>query len=800
MLDFATRRFTRLGRGNKSGLVSGESANKRASVVGRKTSARRVSVRNSSALRRAPSGAGGLHRGTSVRSSQSAVRRGTSVRRAPSAARRNSKRMSAYVDGIPPASSFQPPSTEPATLKPPVSPDTPVQPPPTSKSFFSKLTSRFRGRSKPPKLHIPSSPQLAPESSAIAATFSATNLSPAGFAPPRSPSLRSPSPGSRVTFVDTPFEPAKVPECQTDNSPVPRVDTPPAVEAVKKLPEEADPTPLVEEIVDEGNGSDDEWVDADDDGLDPEPRIPTASNDDSAHAGSTEPAVPEPASEIETSEKIPPPAKSGETARDQPEVVHLQADVLTDLAQGSIGVDVRVSQWLADTPVVVVDGESKSEGDGRVKSLEGIVDGGEAQVEAAALSKVEVRKRPPRIIVPDSLSSNNPFRVSLPPSPSPSSTLPETNPFRSLITAESSLAVEASSPESLIPPPSPSIFLTPAGQHDEFDLDLLRECEELLAVDSTQVPLPPSPSPSHASLASPVDDPPVSPSSPNVATVTRNGSVSTSGGRSLSTTPSTRGPATPTSIRIPGHPAFAHFSFGGPHSPSLKVEDWEEGEEDRGRSLEVGSGKRRMRSTSPGLDAVLEGDESRRSRASIEELERKGSPEPKQPLSPLPIVEHATTFGQKRGDDTESEHEDEDGFFAFAEHRLVEEERKAAETRQLEVPKRSKTMSFLGVGFGKRKSTVGDPRPMSPAMTRSATSGGLLSLPTPAPKRSSTLEVSPNRLSRLMPGQRSSTMMPLAEPRVALSPTMYSIGDIHTETGKIEDDESRRLSEAVFMF
>jgi hypothetical protein len=52
-----------------------------------------------------------------------------------------------------------------------------------------------------------------------------------------------------------------------------------------------------------------------------------------------------------------------------------------------------------------------------------------------------------------------------------------------------------------------------------------------------------------------------------------------------------------------------------------------------------------------------------------------------------------------------------------------------------------------------------------------------------------------------MPGQRASTL--LAEPvsqREALSPTMYTAGDIQLATGEIEDDESRRLSEAVFMF
>ena len=42
-------------------------------------------------------------------------------------------------------------------------------------------------------------------------------------------------------------------------------------------------------------------------------------------------------------------------------------------------------------------------------------------------------------------------------------------------------------------------------------------------------------------------------------------------------------------------------------------------------------------------------------------------------------------------------------------------------------------------------------------------------------------------------------MMP-AETRMAVSPTMYSASDIHAATEKIEDEESKRLSEAVFMF
>ncbi|QRW03615.1 hypothetical protein RhiLY_02614 [Ceratobasidium sp. AG-Ba] len=792
MLDFKSRRFiVRLGRNNKSG----EPVNKRASIVGRKLSARRVSVRNSTALRRAPSGAGGLQRGTSVRRSPSGVRRGASVRRAPSSARRNSQRASLYVDGNPPASSSPAPNAEtgPATtLVPEPSSVQPAANPAPSLSFLSKLAIRFRGRSKKTQA------QPAPSPSAIAATFSATNLSPIGIAPPRSPSLRSPSPGSRVTFVDT-AHPNRVSAIETDNTPAqPGVDTS-AVEEAEKLPQKSG-FDIPMEIVDEPEGAEDEWVDAEDDIPHPEPHVLNKNNViGSVHADSVmaQSAVPECASEeVQIPENIlssAPVTNSENPAKDQLEVVRLQADLLSDLGRESIGVDVRVSQWLAITPVVAPDEGSQSLNDGR-GSLE---DG----AKTAVIPKVEAKRRPPHIVVPGSsstLSSKNPFRVPLPPSPSPSNvppTLPETNPFR----AESSLAAEASSPDGLIPPPSPSIFLTPAAKDESPDVS--RNSDELLAVDCAQFPLPPSPSPSHVSL--PQTDEVSRCASPpaTTATVTRNGSVSTSGGRSLSTAPSTRGPATPTSARIPGHPAFAHFSFGGPRSPSLKIEDWEEGEEERrGRSLEVSGSKRRMRSTSPGLDAVLEGDESRRSsKASIEGFERKAGTETAQPLSPLPVLEEDTTFGRKGSEDTETEPEDADGFFAFAEQQL-ERERKVAEARQLDAPKRSKTISFLS--FGKRKSTLADPMPMP--TSRSATPSGLLSPPLPTPKRSSTLAASAsdssNRVSRLLPGQRSSTMMPAAEPRVALSPTMYTVGDIHTETGKIEDEESRRLSEAVFMF
>ncbi|KAG9091031.1 hypothetical protein FRC07_011948, partial [Ceratobasidium sp. 392] len=624
---------------------------------------------------------------------------------------------------IPPSSSFQTFDNEtgPATsLKPPVLLDQAhIQPTPSSappKSFFSKLTSRFRSRSKTPNGQI----NISTQPSAIAATFSATNLSPVGYAPLRSPSLRSPSPGSRVKFVDTIEESSKVSDTPAENTPAvePRVDSPLVLEAVKTEPQESDSTSPHQEAVEESDGPEDEWVDAEDD--DSEPRIsPTASSDGiiaSTHAENptAQPVVPERAStEVEVAEKVVPftqDANSEETAKDRdlPAVIHLQADILNGLTQESLGIDVRVNEWLAVTPVAE---ESKARDP--AESLEG----GEVQIEAT-LPKIETKKRPPHIVVPSlpSLSSNNPFRVPLPPSPSPSnvaSTLAENNPFKSLIAADSSLAADSLSPEGLVPPPSPSILLTPAAQDDVFDLEPPRDSDELLVVDSTQVPLPPSPGPLRVTIPQSQDSLESSPSDGPRAT--RAGSVSTSGGRrSLSTAPSTRGPTTPTSARIPGHPALAHFSFGGPRSPGLKIEDWEDGEEERrGRSLEVASSKRRMRSTSPGLDAVLEGDEGRRNpETSIDEV--KLEPELKQPLSPLPVVEEVTTFGSpKRGDDTDGDHEDEtDGFFAFAEQQM-EKERKVAETRQLDVPKRSKTMSFLGVGFGKRKSTMGDPRPMS---------------------------------------------------------------------------------------
>ena len=55
--------------------------------------------------------------------------------------------------------------------------------------------------------------------------------------------------------------------------------------------------------------------------------------------------------------------------------------------------------------------------------------------------------------------------------------------------------------------------------------------------------------------------------------------------------------------------------------------------------------------------------------------------------------------------------------------------------------------------------------------------------------------------SRLMPSQGSSTLLaePLS-PREAVSPTIYTAGDIQAAAGAIQDDESRRLCEAAVMF
>lgn len=474
------------------------------------------------------------------------------------------------------------------------------------------------------------------------------------------------------------------------------------------------------EVVDGGDDDEGEWVDAEDDDGDLEPH--TANNPesdvqiDSPHASNVVhqqvASFEEPrGTQVPTPVKDPLVTSKGpgieQTSDDQPKAAALfaplQVSLLGDLANDTLGADARVSQWLAVTPAAIV-------GEPEVEEEQADANGAEAISSTTASAKRESkqRPRPPQIIVP-TLASNNPYRAPLPPSPSPSnlgSNLAENNPFRPLVSTPGLLA-ETSTAEEFVPPPSPSILLTPAHEFDDLaGLDFTRKSNDTLTVDGAQVPLPPSPSPSSVSANLDNDESPIlaSPSS-DKPTIARAGSVSTSGGRSLSTAPSTRGPTTPTSMRFPGHPDMAGFSFGGPSSPSLKVEDCEEGEDERrGRSLEVQDGKRRMRSVSPKLDAVLEGDESQRSsRASVD-----GD---KPPLSPLPVLEETVKFGKKSMDeDSESEHEDECGFYAFAERQLVED-KKVAEARQLEVPKRSKTMSFLNVGFGKRKSTVGDAPP-----------------------------------------------------------------------------------------
>ncbi|KDN50555.1 hypothetical protein RSAG8_01053, partial [Rhizoctonia solani AG-8 WAC10335] len=601
--------------------------------------------------------------------------------------------------------------------------------------------------------------------------------------------MRSPSPGSRVTFVDT-LEPTKsendISNCVVESGSQPNSTLPNAAQK-----DTSDLAPVVDD-----NGDDDgEWVDAEDD-VDSEPRkslgIKLDNMVDPMNKGSPAHDPPRHSGNLGApviSSEVGPGVRTGLQAEDQPNTNTLSGlQTLSGLSHDTPGPDARVSQWLVDTPLVQVDDEVPV---GLGKTVNGEPSGG-----ASAPAKRESRRpRLPQIIVPP-LSSNNPYRVALPPSPSgPPSTVSETNPFGSL-----GLAVDTLNPEETVPPPSPSILLTPALEVNGFDLSTGRKSNDTLAVDYAQIPLPPSPAPS--SVSAPRDSEECSPTS-DKGTVARANSMSTLGGRSLSTSPSTRGPTTPTSMRVPGHPAMAHFSFGGPRSPSLNVEDWETGEEERrGRSLEVQDDKRRMRSVSPKLDAVLEGEESRRSsKASFEATALNPSSEDK-PASDLPLIEEDVAFGKKGSDGSESEHEDQCGFYAFAERQLGEDKKVLD---QASAPKRSKTMSFLNVGFGKRKSAIGD-LPQSPPspVPRSATSSRLLGLPASGPKRSSTL-MAPlsggSRVSRLISSQRSSTLLagPLS-PREAVCPTIYTAGDIQTAAGEIEDEESRRLCEAAFMF
>ncbi|KAF8688989.1 hypothetical protein RHS03_09215, partial [Rhizoctonia solani] len=802
MLDFTNRRFTiRIGRASKP-LKTGEHITRRTSTLGRKTSARRVSVRNSTALKRAPSGAGGVNRGASVRRSQSALRRGPSVKRTSSTTRRNSKRMSTMAQNsqllAPPSSSLDIPVSTSETDEPEATASltSPVTSPTSPKSFLSKLTSRFRGRSKVPKVEE-NHPSLDSVTQGITggltAALPSTDLTPVSHIPDP-PSLRSPSPTSRVTFVDA-CEPSKSKsEPQSPSSVVQAITSAYATQ---------------KDIVLEDEGNDDgEWIDAEDDEVDLEPRkslgLKSGASIDLMHEGIPAHNVPRhsgdlgvPATSPEVIDPLgtdtPISLQVGDQSNPDPLAASLHALLLNDQPRDTSSSDARVSQWLVDTPQVQLNGQT-STNPGQAKN--GTIPSG-----ASTPSKRESRKpRPPQIVVPP-LSSNNPYRVPLPPSPSgPLSTVSETNPFRSLIFGEQGLTTNALPTEETAPPPSPSILLTPALELNGFELGTSRKSSEILTLDYAQVPLPASPSPSSMfAVRNSEDTLPITDG--DKKSIARVNSMSTLGGRSLSTAPSTRGPTTPTSMRFPGHPALAHFTFGGPSSPSLNVEDCEAGEEERrGRSLEVQDSKRRMRSVSPKLDAVQEGDESRRSsKASFEAGELNVNPEDK-PMGALPLIEENATFGKRNDGDSESEHEDECGFYAFAERQL-EEDKRATDAK----PKRSKTMSFLNVGFGKRKSAIGEPQsPPSTSVSRSATSSRLLALPAAGPKRSSTLMAPPpggNRISRLVPTQRSSTLLaePLS-PREAVSPIMYTAGDIQSEAGKIEDEESRRLCEAAFMF
>ncbi|CAE6352069.1 unnamed protein product [Rhizoctonia solani] len=681
----------------------------------------------------------------------------------------------------------------------------PVTSPTSPKSFFSKLTSRFRGRSKVPKVEE-NHPSLDSVTQGIATTLTAP-LPSASLAPhvPDSPSLRSPSPSSRVTFVNTPESSKSENEAGSPVVSGSLLHNPTSRDTEQK--ETCDSV-----VVDDDGNDDGEWIDAEDDEAGSEPRkslglrsgasidLMNGSNpayDTPRHSGDPGP----PAISLGAIDPFGTSLQANSQAEDQPNPdalsTPLQALIFNDLPHASPS-EARVNRWLVDTPPVQLNDQASA-------NL-GQVDNEMIPSGASTPSKRESRRpRLPQIIVPP-LSSNNPYRVPLPPSPSgPPSIALEANPFHSLTSAGQCLPIDALNGEEAVPPPSPSILLTPALEVNGFDLSTSRKSNETLTLDYVQVPLPPSPSPSSVSAVRNSEEA-LSTFDADKKSIARANSMSTLGGRSLSTAPSTRGPTTPTSMRFPGHPALAHFTFGGSSSPGLNIEDCETGEEERrGRSLEVQDGKRRMRSVSPKLDAVQEGDESRRnSKASLEATELNVNSEDKS-TGALPLIEENVTFGKKTNDDSESEQEDECGFYSFAERQLVED-KKAADAKQANAPKRSKTMSFLNVGFGKRKSAIGEPQspPVPSSVSRSATSSRLLALPAEGPKRSSTLMAPPpggNRISRLMPTQRSSTLLaePLS-PREAVSPVMYTAGDIQSEAGKIEDDESRRLCEAAFLF
>ncbi|KAF8754145.1 hypothetical protein RHS01_06242 [Rhizoctonia solani] len=697
MLDFTNRRFTiRIGRASKP-LKTGEHIARRTSTLGRKTSARRVSVRNSTALKRAPSGAGGVNRGASVRRSQSALRRGPSVKRTSSTTRRNSKRMSTMAQNsqllAPPSSSLDIPVSTSETDEPEATASltSPVTSPTSPKSFLSKLTSRFRSKQG--------------SKGGLTAALPSTDLTPVSHIPDP-PSLRSPSPTSRVTFVDA-CEPSKSKsEPQSPSS---------VVQAITS----AYPTQKDAVLDDEGN-DDGEWIDAEDDEVDLEPRkslgLKSGASIDLMHEGIPAHNVPRHSGDLGLA--------SWDQSNPDPLAASLHALLLNDQPRDTSSSDARAENGTIPSGASTPPNENR----GNLVHHKLSFPLFRVTIHTGSITTLALR---------------------------PLSTVSETNPFRSLIFGEQGLTTNALPTEETAPPPSPSILLTPALELNGFELgtasvEHVRRSKQRRHIPTTDG---------------------------DKKSIARVNSMSTLGGRSLSTAPSTRGPTTPTSMRFPGHPALAHFTFGGPSSPSLNVEDCEAGEEERrGRSLEVQDSKRRMRSVSPKLDAVQEGDESRRSsKASFEAGELNVNPEDK-PMGALPLIEENATFGKRSDGDSESEHEDECGFYAFAERQL-EEDKRATDAK----PKRSKTMSFLNVGFGKRKSAIGEPQsPPSTSVSRSATSSRLLALPAAGPKRSSTLMAPPpggNRISRLVPTQRSSTLLaePLS-PREAVSPIMYTAG------------------------
>lgn len=102
------------------------------------------------------------------------------------------------------------------------------------------------------------------------------------------------------------------------------------------------------------------------------------------------------------------------------------------------------------------------------------------------------------------------------------------------------------------------------------------------------------------------------------------------------------------------------------------------------------------------------------------------------------------------------------------------------------------TLSSLSIRSQRPKSSV-EPSPLSPSSTSPP--------PMPAPPSSfpSALRRNTSQDPSVNSSQRKSTVGVGLRPRQALSPTMHDRGSILVEAGRIQDEESRRLSEMAFL-